>query len=292
MTRPSLIEEMPHVRGRFMENVRLSKYTWFRVGGIAEILFWPKDEQDLSEFFANISKDIPITILGVGSNTLVRDGGIPGVTIRLGRGFQNIEISGGRIKAGAGLSNLRLAKVAKENGLSGLEFLSGIPGSLGGSIRMNAGAFKTEISDILISTRVLTKEGDFEELSKRKMNFTYRSCNTPESSIFLSATLRATRGKIGEIECIMKSIRDKRQVQQPSKQPTGGSTFINPPGFKAWELIENAGCRGLTLGGAQVSKKHCNFIVNLGSATALDIEKLGNEVKRRVLEHTGINLEW
>ena len=292
MANTSLMDKMPRVRGRFMENVRLSKYTWFRVGGIAEILFWPKDEQDLSEFFANISSDVPITILGVGSNTLVRDGGIPGVTIRLGKGFQNIEISRGRIKAGAGLSNLRLAKVAKENGLSGLEFLSGIPGSLGGAIRMNAGAFDKEISDILISARILTIGGGFEELSNRKMSFSYRSCNTLESSIFLSANLRVNKGKIGEIESIMNSIRYRRQVQQPSKQATGGSTFINPPGFKAWELIENAGCRGLTIGGAQVSEKHCNFIVNLGSATALDIEKLGNEVKRRVLEHTGIKLEW
>ena len=292
MANPSLRDKMPRVRGKIMENVLLSKYTWFRVGGIAEILFWPKDEQDLSEFFANISSDVPITILGVGSNTLVRDGGIPGVTIRLGKGFQNIEISRGKIKAGAGLSNLKLAKVAKENGLSGLEFLSGIPGSLGGAIRMNAGAFEREISDILISTRILTIGGGFEELSKRKMSFSYRSCNMSESSIFLSADLRVNKGKIGEIESIMKSIRYRRQVQQPSKQATGGSTFINPPGFKAWELIENAGCRGLTIGGAQVSEKHCNFIVNLGSATALDIEKLGNEVKRRVLEHTGIKLEW
>ena len=292
MKNPSLMDKMPRVRGRFMENVQLSKYTWFRVGGVAEILFWPKDEQDLSQFFANISSDIPVTILGVGSNTLVRDGGIPGVTIRLGKGFQNIEISEGRIKAGAGLSNLRLAKVAKENGLSGLEFLSGIPGSLGGAIRMNAGAFEKEISDILISARILTIGGGFEELSNRKMSFSYRSCNMSESSIFLSADLRVNKGKIEEIESIMKSIRYRRQVQQPSKQATGGSTFINPPGFKAWELIENAGCRGLTIGGAQVSEKHCNFIVNLGSATALDIEKLGNEVKRRVLEHTGIKLEW
>ena len=292
MKNPSLMDKMPRVRGRFMENVQLSKYTWFRVGGVAEILFWPKDEQDLSQFFANISGDIPVTILGVGSNTLVRDGGIPGVTIRLGKGFQNIEISKGRIKAGAGLSNLRLAKVAKENGLSGLEFLSGIPGSLGGAIRMNAGAFEKEISDILISARILTIGGGFEELSNRKMSFSYRSCNMSESSIFLSANLRVNKGKIGEIESVMQSIRYRRQVQQPSKQATGGSTFINPPGFKAWELIENAGCRGLTIGGAQVSEKHCNFIVNLGSATALDIEKLGNEVKRRVLEHTGIKLEW
>ena len=292
MTNPSLMDKMPRVRGKLIENVRLSKYTWFRVGGIAEILFWPKDEPDLSQFFANIPSDVPITILGVGSNTLVRDGGIPGVTIRLGKGFQNIEISRGKIKAGAGLSNLKLAKVAKENGLSGLEFLSGIPGSLGGAIRMNAGAFDREISDILISTRVLTIGGGFEELSKRKMSFSYRSCNMSESSIFLSADLRVNKGKIGEIESVMKSIRYRRQVQQPSKQATGGSTFINPPGFKAWELIENAGCRGLTIGGAQVSEKHCNFIVNLGSATALDIEKLGNEVKRRVLEHTGIKLEW
>ena len=292
MTNPSLMDKMPRVRGKLMENVRLSKYTWFRVGGIAEILFWPKDEQDLSEFFANIPSDVPITILGVGSNTLVRDGGIPGVTIRLGKGFQNIEISRGKIKAGAGLSNLKLAKVAKENGLSGLEFLSGIPGSLGGAIRMNAGAFDREISDILISTRTLTIGGGFEELPKRKISFSYRSCNMSESSIFLSANLRVNKGKIGEIESVMKSIRYRRQVQQPSKQATGGSTFINPPGFKAWELIENAGCRGLTIGGAQVSEKHCNFIVNLGSATALDIEKLGNEVKRRVLEHTGIKLEW
>lgn len=287
-----LLETLPKVRGRISADVDLAKLTWFRVGGAAEVLFRPADEIDLIEFLKKLPKGVPLTILGIGSNTLVRDGGIPGVSIRFGREFNKIKVRGQTLTVGAGTPNSRLSNVAREKSLGGLEFLCGIPGNLGGSIRMNAGAFDREVKDIVKKVRAITRKGEPVLLSPQQIKFGYRNSNCSPSLIFVEAILQ---GRLSDRETItqkMLKIQSERQVRQPVKQPTGGSTFMNPPGLLAWKLIEQAGCRGLVRGGAQVSNKHCNFLINLGSATAADLEGLGEEVRRRVLAITGIKLEW
>ena len=288
----SLLEKLPKVRGRMEEDVELAKFTWFRVGGPAEVLFWPADEADLTEFLVKLPRNIPVTILGVSSNTLVRDGGIPGVSIRLGRGFHQITVDGETITAGAGTPNLKLSNAARDKAISGMEFLCGIPGALGGSIRMNAGAFEREIQDLVENVGALSRSGEQVMLSAEQMNFGYRQTHVSPDFIFVTAKLRGYFGRQSQIIESMTKIQTERRSSQPVNQPTGGSTFTNPTGATAWELIEKAGCRGLTRGGAQVSTKHCNFLINLGNATATDLEGLGEEVQQRVFDNSGIKLEW
>ena len=287
-----LINRLPKVRGQLTQNVELAKLTWFRVGGPAEVLFRPADEADLIKFLKGLPTEIPVTILGVGSNILVRDGGIPGVSIRLGSGFHHISICGKTVTVGAGTPNLKLANAAREEELAGMEFLCGIPGTLGGSIRMNAGAFEREIQDLVVNVRALSRSGEQVMLSAEQMNFGYRQTHVSPDFIFVTAKLRGYFGRQSQIIESMTKIQTERRSNQPVNQPTGGSTFTNPTGATAWELIEKAGCRGLTRGGAQVSTKHCNFLINLGNATATDLEGLGEEVQQRVFDNSGIKLEW
>ncbi len=287
-----LFERLPHVRGRIETNAELSKSTWFRVGGPAEVMFWPADLRDLTDFLQNKPEDVPVTIIGIGSNLLVRDGGEPGVVIRLGDVFTKISVDGLEITAGAGVSNLRLANAARECGIAGFEFLCGIPGAVGGAIRMNAGAYGSETKDIVRHVRALNERGVIVELSVEDMKYSYRHSEAPTDLIFIDGCFKGEPGNISEIADRMKEIRAERALTQPVKTPTGGSTFTNPPNAKAWELIDQAGCRGLMRGGAIVSEKHCNFLINTGSASAADLEGLGEEVRRRVFERSGIKLQW
>lgn len=287
-----LIENLPDVRGKLIQNFELAKLNWFRVGGPAEVYFMPADEDDLTDFLKNLPSNTPVNILGIGSNTLIRDGGIPGVSISLGPSFRNTIVKKSSIVAGCAISNLKLANVARAAVVTGFEFLSGIPGSLGGSINMNAGAYGGEVGDIFEEVVAVTFAGNRKVFKASEMNFGYRSCNPPENCIFIEASLKARPGNSNQITENMRKIQGERKVSQPTNQPTGGSTFTNPPGCKAWELIDQAGCRGLQNGGAKISEKHCNFLINLGHATAADIEGLGEEVRRRVLHNSGINLQW
>ncbi len=288
----SLLDRLPEVRGRYSEGVPLAPITWFRVGGPAEVVFRPADADDLAAFLAARPADVPVTVLGVGSNLLVRDGGVPGVVVRLGRGFARIEADGQEIEAGAGALDGNVARVACEAGLGGVEFLSGIPGTVGGALRMNAGAYGAEIGDVLIVARALDAGGRHHELAPADMHLGYRRCGVADDWIFTGARLRGQPGEPAAIARRIEEIRRERENSQPVRSRTGGSTFANPPGAKAWELIDRAGCRGLRIGGAQVSEQHCNFLINTGDATAADLEALGEEVRRRVLLETGVALEW
>ncbi len=289
---PGLILQLPRVRGGYTENADLGKMTWFRTGGPAEIMFKPKDRDDLCQFFDARPLDVPVTVIGLGSNLLVRDGGVPGVVIKLGREFAEIAIKGDEMTVGAGALDLTVALTAQEKGKAGLEFLSGIPGLIGGALRMNAGAFGTEMKDVVLSAEALDGGGETKRLSLDDLGFTYRSCAVPEDWIFISSRLSVRPGESKEIVRRMNEIQAARQANQPFRQATAGSVFANPPGAKAWQLIERAGCRELSRGGAKVSEKHCNFIINTGDATAADIETLGEEIRRRVAEETGVVLEW
>jgi len=288
----TLIERLPSVRGRLTPEAPLAPVTWFRVGGPAEIMFRPADAEDLAQFLAKRPPDVPVTVIGVASNLLVRDGGVAGVVVRLGRGFAGIEISGPRVAAGAAVLDLNVAIACRAAGVGGLEFLSGIPGTIGGALRMNAGAYGREIKDVLESASALDSGGIRHQLSLAEMGLGYRHCGVPEDWIFLGATLRGVEAERDAIQQRMAEIQSEREASQPIRARTGGSTFANPPGHKAWELIDAAGCRGLTRGGAMVSEKHANFLINTGAATAADIEGLGEEVRRRVFEKFGVTLEW
>ena len=290
-----LIERLPPVRGRLVENAPLGPMTWFRVGGAAEVLFRPADRDDLAAFLAAKPAGVPVTVIGVGSNLLVRDGGVPGVVIRLGRGFADISVVPGtppRLVAGAGALDLTVALTARDAGIGGLAFLSGIPGTIGGALRMNAGAYGKELKDVIESADALDAQGRPHRLALADLGLAYRHSAVPEDWIFVSALLRASPGDPAAIAAEMTAIQAQREATQPIRTRTGGSTFANPPGAKAWELIDRAGCRGMKRGGAMVSEKHCNFLVNLGGATASDIEWLGEEVRRRVREISGVTLEW
>ena len=287
-----LINRLPPVRGRLTADAPLAPVTWFRVGGLAEVMFRPADADDLAELLAKRPPDVAVTVIGVASNLLVRDGGVPGVVVRLGRGFSAIEISGTRVTAGAAVLDLNVAIAARAAGVGGLEFLSGIPGTIGGALRMNAGAYGREIKDVLESASALDSVGARHDLSLAKMALSYRHCGVSEDWIFVGATLRGVAAERDAIQQRMAQIQSEREASQPIRARTGGSTFANPPGHKAWELIDRAGCRGLTRGGAMVSEKHTNFLINTGTATAADIEGLGEEVRRRVFEKFGVTLEW
>jgi UDP-N-acetylmuramate dehydrogenase len=287
-----LIERLPPVRGRLSENAPLAQLTWLRVGGPAEVMFRPADVEDLAQFLARKPKDVKVTVIGVASNLLIRDGGVKGVVVRLGRGFVEIAPEGEEITAGAGALDLNVALSACAAGIAGLEFLSGIPGTIGGGLRMNAGAYGTEFKDALVSAAALDAKGKRRELTAAEMDLSYRHCGVAEDWVFVSARFKGKRDEPQAIGARMATIQAQREESQPIRARTGGSTFANPPGHKAWELIDKAGCRGLKLGGAQVSPKHANFLINTGEASAADVENLGEEVRRRVLEKSGVGLEW
>jgi len=289
---PSLKSALPQLRGRLLGNEPLAPLTWFRVGGPAQALFMPEDEADLAYLLANLAAEIPVTVIGLGSNLIVRDGGIPGVVIRLGRGFNDIKAEDGhRVSAGPAAPDLRVAKAAQEASIAGLAFLSGIPGAIGGALRMNGGAYGGETKDILIEARGIDRAGHVRTYTNADMGYTYRHCGVSEDVIFTSALFQGAAGNPADIAAEMARIAKARAETQP-RNLTGGSTFKNPVGHKAWQLIDAAGCRGLIVGGAQVSELHCNFLINLGNATAADIEGLGEEVRRRVKDTSGVTLEW
>ncbi len=287
-----LIAQLPPARGRLTADAPIGKQTWFGVGGPAEVLFRPADLADLAGFFAALPPRVPVTVIGVGSNLLVRDGGIPGVVIRLGRGFARIEIERDEIRAGAAALDRIVAFAAADAGLGGLEFLSGIPGSIGGSVRMNAGAYGREISDVLVSATTLDHTGKTHVVDSRAMGFSYRHSEIDPCWVLVEARLRGAPGDHAAIGRRLNEIRAAREATQPVRARTGGSTFKNPPGDSAWRLIDVAGCRGLVRGGAMVSQQHTNFLINTGTATAADLEGLGEEVRRRVHDTSGILLEW
>ncbi|MGO1120209.1 UDP-N-acetylmuramate dehydrogenase [Rhodovibrionaceae bacterium A322] len=288
----SLLQRLPDVRGRYKEQAGLDSITWFRVGGPAEVMFRPADPEDLSAFLAAKLADVPVTVLGVGSNLLVRDGGIAGVVLRLGRGFAEITVDGDQIISGAAALDGNVAQTAQRAGLGGLEFLSGVPGTIGGALRMNAGAYGRETKDVLIWAEALTPDGRLERLSRDDMGFSYRRSEIPGDWIFVRAAFQGQPEDKQVIGQRMAEIKAAREGSQPIRSRTGGSTFKNPDGHKAWQLIDAAGCRGLTMGGAQVSEQHCNFLINQGTASASDLENLGEEVRRRVLAHSGVELQW
>ncbi len=288
----ALVHRLPPVRGRLVANAPIGPLTWLRVGGPAEALFRPADGEDLADFLAALPGDIPVTVIGVGSNLLVRDGGIPGVTIRLGRGFADIESGVDEVRAGAGALDISVALAAAEAGISGLEFLSGIPGTVGGGFRTNAGAYGSEFKDVLISADAVDRGGRIHRVGAAELGFSHRYSDAPPDWIFTSAIFRGLHGERAAIAQRMAEIQAAREASQPIRSRTGGSTFANPPGRQAWQLIDEAGCRGLARGGAIVSDKHTNFLINTGNATAADIESLGEEVRRRVHDRFGIALEW
>ena len=295
MTKPNktpLIDSLPKVRGRLTFDAPLAGITWFRVGGTAEAMFRPADRDDLISFLAQKPKDLPVTVIGVASNLLIRDGGVPGVVLRLGRGFADIVAEGEEVTSGAGALDFNIATAARIAGIGGLEFLCGVPGTLGGGLRMNAGAYGREIKDVLVEAEALDGYGNLHRLRPEDFGFRYRGSEIPEDWIFLSARLRGRSDDPEVIARRMSDIQNARSESQPIRTRTGGSTFKNPPDAKAWELIDKAGCRGLKQGGAMVSEKHCNFLINTGNATAADIEALGEEVRRRVREDSGVELQW
>lgn len=291
-----LLERLPHPRGKLIPNEPLVDQTWFRVGGPAEVFFRPVDEEDLAFFLTNCPKDIPITIIGVASNLLIRDGGLPGVVIRLGPQFSLIKVSGALMTVGAGALDLNVARTAQSVGIAGLEFLSGIPGTIGGALRMNAGAYGREFTDIVKEANVIDRYGKKQTLYHDQIGFAYRHTAVSIDTIFLSAVLQGNEGDPALIQEKMQEIQKSRAATQPIRDKTGGSTFANPENDpekrKAWKLIEAAGCRGLKIGRAKVSEKHCNFLINTGNATAAEIEALGEEVQKRVREKLHVDLRW
>jgi UDP-N-acetylmuramate dehydrogenase len=297
MTFPDLAADLkarlPQLRGRLMSNQPLAELTWFRVGGPAQVLFMPEDEADLAYFLGRLPPEIPVTVVGLGSNLIVRDGGVPGVVIRLGRGFGEVKVEEGtRIRAGTAVPDVKVSRAAQEAAITGLAFFRGIPGAIGGALRMNGGAYGRETKDALIEARGVDRQGRVRVFANADMHYTYRHCGAPDDVIFTQALFQGAPGDPVTIAAEMEKITESREATQPIKSRTGGSTFKNPPGHKAWQLIDAAGCRGLKHGGAQVSEMHCNFLINLGSATAADIEGLGETVRRRVKENSGIELEW
>jgi len=299
-----LMARLPRVRGRLTPMRALAELTWFRVGGPAEVLFQPADVDDLAGFLAACPADIPVLPVGVGSNLLVRDGGVPGVVVRLGRGFAGIETSGTRVTAGAAALDARVAQAAAAAGIAELEFLRGVPGTIGGALAMNAGCYGDEIKDVLVEAHAVDRAGNRLTIPADRMGFSYRHADAAEGLIFTGAVLQGRADSPEAVTARMEALLARREASQPIRERTGGSTFRNPAGFsstgregdsdelKAWKLIDEAGCRGLTLGGAQVSEKHCNFLINTGNATAADLEQLGETVRKRVKSSAGIDLRW
>ena len=280
---PDLAPRLPELRGRLAANQSLADITWFRVGGPAQVLFVPADARDLAYFLAHVPAELPVTVIGLGSNLLVRDGGVPGIVIRLGRGFAQIAVEPGhRIRAGAAVPDAKLARAAADAGIAGLAFYRGIPGSIGGALRMNAGAHGRETKDVLVEARAVDRKGTLHILPLSDMGMTYRHCGVPGDWIFTEALYQGSAGDPAAILEEMNEVAEYREANQPIKERTGGSTFKNPPGHSAWKLIDAAGCRGLRVGGAKVSEMHCNFLINDRNASAEDIERLGETVRARV----------
>ena len=290
MNAPSTAEM---VRGKLKPNAALAPLVWFKSGGAAELLFEPADRDDLVQFLTHLDPDTPVMPLGLGSNMIVRDGGVPGVTVRLGKPFAKIErVDEVTLRCGGGASGILVSSSARDAGIAGLEFLRGIPGTVGGFVRMNGGAYGREVVDILVSCSVVLKDGQIEEWPAERLGYTYRHSDLPEGAIVIEAVLTGVPGDPAIIGAEMDRIAAAREKSQPLRSRTGGSTFKNPPGHKAWALVASADCRGLRIGDAQVSEKHCNFLLNLGNASSADIEELGEEVRRRVYDRTNVILEW
>jgi UDP-N-acetylmuramate dehydrogenase len=287
-----LIDRLPPLAGRVQADAELAPFTWFRVGGPAEALVRPAGADDLAAFLAGLPAKVPMTVLGAASNVIVRDGGITGVVLRLARGFNAIEVEAGGVLAGAACLDATVAEHAAAAGLAGLEFLSGIPGSIGGAVAMNAGAYGGDVASCLDWAEIVTRAGDLLRVPAADLAFAYRHASLPEGGVVVRARFHAHPGDPAAIAARMAAIRASREATQPVRARTGGSTFRNPPGAKAWALIEAAGGRGLVRGGAQVSEKHCNFLLNTGDATASDLEGLGEELRRRVHAQAGVTLEW
>lgn len=289
----ALLERLPTVRGGLTADASMASLTWFRVGGPADVLFRPADVEDLSAFLAACPLDIPITVVGVGSNLLVRDGGVRGVVIRLGATFGQVEIlENNQLRAGAAALDMSVARKAAVAGIAGLEFYAGIPGSIGGALIMNGGAHGGETCDVLVSARAVRRSGEIVTLTNEDFSYSYRHSDVPDDLIFVDGLFQGTAGERAIIEAHMAEITQKREESQPIRTKTGGSTFKNPEGHKSWQLVDGAGCRGLVRGGAQVSEMHCNFLINTGVANAGDLEGLGEEVRTRVKETSGVSLEW
>ena len=289
-------DRLPRVRGRYAFDVDLSRTVWFRAGGRADVVFRPADVEDLAHFLATRPADVPVTVVGLGSNVLVRDGGVAGVVVRLRQGFRETRVrwQGERalVDVGAGALDMNVARYCRDEGVDGLAFLSGIPGTIGGALRMNAGAYGYEMADVVVEARALDSSGAMHVLTPDALGYAYRHSSVPDDWILVSAVLAGRRGEPAAIARHMEEINAAREASQPIRARTGGSTFTNPEGRKAWELIDEAGCRGLARGGARISEQHCNFIVNAGGATASDIEGLGEEVRRRVEQTSGLSLTW
>ena len=289
---PELKAKMPELRGHLLANQSLAELTWFRVGGPAQAFFLPQDENDLAYFLQNLAVEIPVTVIGAGSNLIVRDGGVPGVVIRLGRGFNEIKVEpDNRIASGTAMLDVMVARAAQAAGIAGLAFFSGIPGSIGGALRMNGGAYVGETKDVLVEARGVDRQGNLRSYSNAEMGFSYRHCGVPDDVIFTAALFQGRAGNPEEIAAEMAEIKSKREKSQPRNR-TGGSTFKNPPGASAWQLVDAAGCRGLRVGQAKVSELHSNFLITLEGASAADIETLGETVRARVKAHSGVELEW
>ena len=290
---PELKAAMPELRGRLLANESLAPLTWFRVGGPAQVLFTPSDEDDLAYFLKNLPQELPVYVVGVGSNLIVRDGGMPGIVVRLSpRGFGETAVQGDIVVAGAAALDRRVAETAAGANLAGLEFYFGIPGTIGGALRMNAGANGAETKDVLVEATGIDRNGTVHTFSNADMKFVYRNSGVDPSIVFTSARFRGVVAAPDAIRARMEEVQRHRETAQPIREKTGGSTFKNPPGNSAWKLIDAAGCRGLHVGGAQVSQMHCNFLINTGNATGHDIETLGETVRNRVKETSGIELHW
>lgn len=284
---------MPAVRGKLTASASLAPLVWFKSGGTADWLFEPADADDLCAFLGALPADLPVMALGLGSNLIVRDGGVPGVVVRLGKAFGQVEqLDATTLRCGGGASGIAVSSAARDAGIAGLEFLRGIPGTVGGFVRMNGGAYGREVKDILVEADVVLRSGERMTLPLEALGYTYRHSALPDGCVVIGATFRGMPGDKAAIQAEMDRIAAAREASQPLRTKTGGSTFKNPPGEKAWELVDRAGCRGLTVGGAQVSEKHTNFLINMGEATSADIEALGEEVRKRVKAQSGISLEW
>jgi UDP-N-acetylmuramate dehydrogenase len=285
--------EMPALAGKLEREGSLASFIWFKTGGPAEWLVRPENAEDLASFFRELDPNVPVMAVGLGSNLIVRDGGVPGVVVRLPKAMANVTVEpGDRIRAGGGAAGIKVSSTARDAGIDGLSFLSGIPGTVGGAVRMNAGAYGGETSDLLIEATLVLRDGRIETWGRERFGYTYRHSTLPEGAVVVEALFQGRPGEPAEIGAEMERIAAAREATQPTRTRTGGSTFKNPQGDKAWRLIDAAGCRGLRHGDAQVSEKHCNFLLNLGNASSADIEALGEEVRRRVLDHSGVELEW
>jgi UDP-N-acetylmuramate dehydrogenase len=288
-----LVESLPELRGRLAADAPLKDFTWFRAGGPAEVLYSPADEADLAYAMRNISAEVPVTVIGLGSNLLVRDGGIAGVVIRLGKGFGEIAVEeGSRLRVGAAVPDVKVARAAADAGITGLSFYRGIPGGVGGALRMNGGAHGRETREVVLEVRAVDREGKLHALPVAELHYAYRHCGAPEDFIFTEALYQGEPGEPEKILAEMEEIAAYRERVQPIKSRTGGSTFKNPPGHKAWQLIDAAGCRGFAVGDARVSEMHCNFLINEGNASGADLEELGETVRARVKATSGVELEW